>query len=146
MTQKPSRKTPDRTQTFNVKTMAAVKQASMPTTLTVTALFVNSAISSIIELGGYPIVADHRSPRRRSLRPRPQGPSKGCSAEQYARLVLEDDLKSTVNPRRHISDVIRDNMRGVPPEILAAMPSDGASEHDHYIYGSPKRRGTRTAA
>jgi hypothetical protein len=35
--------------------------------------------------------------------------------------------------------VIRDNMRKVPPEILAAMPNDGASEHDHYIYGLPKR-------
>ena len=51
------------------------------------------------------------------------------SAEQYARLVLEHDLKSDPKPRRHISEVIRDNMRNVPPEILATMPSDGASAH-----------------
>lgn len=25
------------------------------------------------------------------------------------------------------------------PEELATLPSDGASEHDHYLYGTPKR-------
>jgi len=65
--------------------------------------------------------------------------AQGVTAEAYALLVLEQDLKSAPTPRRHISEVIRDNMGDVPPEILAAMPKDGASEHDHYIYGSPKR-------
>ena len=32
-------------------------------------------------------------------------------------------------------------MRDVPPEIAATMPGDGASQHDHYIYGWPKREG-----
>jgi plasmid stability protein len=67
----------------------------------------------------------------------------GVSAEQYARQVLEQLLKhdpEAAKPqRRHISQVIRDNMRKVPREILAAIPKDGASEHDHYIYGLPKR-------
>lgn len=26
-----------------------------------------------------------------------------------------------------------------PPEELAKPPTDGASQHDHYIYGTPKR-------
>jgi hypothetical protein len=30
-------------------------------------------------------------------------------------------------------------MKDVPPEISATMPKDGASQHDHYIYGWPKR-------
>ena len=42
--------------------------------------------------------------------------------------------------RRHISEVIRDNMRDVPAEVMANMPTDGAAQHDHYIYGSPKRK------
>ncbi|MGO9258369.1 MAG: FitA-like ribbon-helix-helix domain-containing protein [Bryobacteraceae bacterium] len=63
----------------------------------------------------------------------------GISAEEYARRVLEHDLEVAAPRRRHISEAIRDNMRKVPPEILAAMPRDGASEHDHYIYGLPKR-------
>ena len=63
--------------------------------------------------------------------------AQGVSAEQYARWVLEQDLTSS--QRRHISEVIRDNMRDVPPEILEQLPTDGASQHDHYIYGLPKR-------
>jgi len=41
-------------------------------------------------------------------------------------------------PRRHISEVIRERMRKVPSEIMGSMPEDGASQHDHYIYGVPK--------
>jgi antitoxin component of MazEF toxin-antitoxin module len=26
-----------------------------------------------------------------------------------------------------------------PPEELAKPPADGASQHDHYLYGTPKR-------
>ena len=27
----------------------------------------------------------------------------------------------------------------IPQEVLDTMPTDGAEQHDHYIYGSPKR-------
>ncbi len=27
----------------------------------------------------------------------------------------------------------------LPPEVLESLPVDGASQHDHYIYGTPKR-------
>ena len=30
-------------------------------------------------------------------------------------------------------------MRKVPTEITAAMPEDDASQHDHCIYGLPRR-------
>jgi hypothetical protein len=46
---------------------------------------------------------------------------------------------TTARPRRHISEIIRENMSRVPAEIMATMPTDGASQHDHYIYGWPKR-------
>lgn len=42
-------------------------------------------------------------------------------------------------PMRHIADVIRERMSKAPPEIMATMPTDGASQHDHYIYDSPKK-------
>ncbi len=29
--------------------------------------------------------------------------------------------------------------RKLPPETLDRLPADGASQHDHYIYGTPKR-------
>jgi plasmid stability protein len=64
--------------------------------------------------------------------------AEGVSAEQYAQRLLEKDLEPG-KPRRHISEVIRDNMRDITPEVLATLPLDGASQHDHYIYGLPKR-------
>jgi hypothetical protein len=42
-------------------------------------------------------------------------------------------------PRRHISDVIREIMSDVPREVFETLPRDGASEHDHYLYGTPKK-------
>jgi plasmid stability protein len=65
--------------------------------------------------------------------------AQGVSAEEYARRILDRDLKSADQPRRHISDVIREIMSDVPAEVFERLPRDGASEHDHYIYGSPKR-------
>jgi hypothetical protein len=55
--------------------------------------------------------------------------AQGVSAEQYARRVLEQDIQ-IVSSRRHISEAIRDNMRDVPPEDLAALPSYGAGQQD----------------
>jgi hypothetical protein len=40
---------------------------------------------------------------------------------------------------RPISEVIAEIMADVPPDVLARLPKDGASQHDHYIYGWPKR-------
>jgi hypothetical protein len=41
--------------------------------------------------------------------------------------------------QRPIWEVILDNMQDVPNEEFAKLPKDGASEHDHYLYGAPKR-------
>jgi hypothetical protein len=42
-------------------------------------------------------------------------------------------------PLETAAQIILDSMRDIPPEIMATMPTDGASQHDHYIYGWPKR-------
>lgn len=70
--------------------------------------------------------------------------AQGMSAEQYAAQVLNRDLEAIASapagpPRRHISEKIRERMRDVPAEVWATFPTDGASEHDHYIYGTPKK-------
>jgi hypothetical protein len=31
-------------------------------------------------------------------------------------------------------------MKDVPPEDLALLPTDGASQIHHYLYGHPKKR------
>ena len=42
-------------------------------------------------------------------------------------------------PLQTAADIVLSHMRKVPAEIMATMPTDGASQHDHYIYGWPKR-------
>ena len=46
---------------------------------------------------------------------------------------------NATRPLQTAADIVLSHMRKVPPEIMATMPTDGASQHDHYIYGWPKR-------
>jgi hypothetical protein len=64
--------------------------------------------------------------------------AQGVSAEQYARLVLEQDLKVGL-ARRPISQSIREIWSDMPVDVRAKLPRDGASQIDHYVYGLPKR-------
>ena len=64
--------------------------------------------------------------------------SRGLSAEQYARELLEHDLDAG-SGTQPIWEVISENMKRVPAEDLAQLPKDGASQIDHYVYGVPKR-------
>lgn len=43
------------------------------------------------------------------------------------------------HPLQTAADIVISHMRNVPPEVMATMPKDGASQHDHYIYGWPNR-------
>jgi hypothetical protein len=72
--------------------------------------------------------------------------AKGVSTDTLVREALDkiladapgqpDEAKRESRP---IWDLILDNMKDVPPEEFARLPKDGASEHDHYLYGHPKR-------
>ena len=64
--------------------------------------------------------------------------AEGLSLEEWLQKLAEQDPPAS-RPHRHIADVIRENMQDVPPEIMARMPKDGASQHDHYVYGWPKK-------
>jgi hypothetical protein len=62
----------------------------------------------------------------------------GLTLEAWLQELAEQG-PSASEPRQHIAEVIVENMRGVPPEIMSTMPTDGATQHDHYIYGWPKK-------
>ena len=47
--------------------------------------------------------------------------------------------QSAKHPLQTVAEIVLARMRNVPPEIMATMPNDGASQHDHYIYGWPKK-------
>ncbi len=64
--------------------------------------------------------------------------AEGLSLTEWLQQLAEQ-AKPASQPLRHIADIILENMKAVPAEIMATMPEDGASQHDHYIYGWPKR-------
>jgi hypothetical protein len=64
--------------------------------------------------------------------------SDGLSLEAWLQKLAEQERPAS-RPNRHIADVILENMQDVPSEVMASMPKDGASQHDHYIYGWPKK-------
>ena len=41
---------------------------------------------------------------------------------------------------RPIWEVIREHSAQVPAEEWDKVPADGAEQHDHYLYGSPKKQ------
>jgi hypothetical protein len=69
---------------------------------------------------------------------RAKAAAEGLSLEAWLQKLAEQEHPAD-RPHRHIADVILENMRDVPPEIMSSMPQDGASQHDHYIYGWPKK-------
>jgi hypothetical protein len=47
--------------------------------------------------------------------------------------------KSRRKAKKPIWEVIEDRMSRIDPEAWTVIPPDGAEQHDHYIYGTPKR-------
>jgi hypothetical protein len=66
--------------------------------------------------------------------------AEGLSLDEWIQTLAPPEPEPTVErPLQTAADIILTSMRKVPPEIMATMPEDGASQHDHYIYGWPKR-------
>lgn len=61
----------------------------------------------------------------------------GVSAEEYAQRVLDRDLAET--GQQPVSEMFREIWAGMPDEVRAKLPRDGATQIDHYVYGVPKR-------
>jgi len=56
-----------------------------------------------------------------------------------ARVDLENGHIRVEPERKPFWQRILDLTDDIPPEELDKLPTDGASQHDHYIYGTPKR-------
>ena len=57
--------------------------------------------------------------------------------------TVEATQRKTAGPsQRPIWEKIRRRAENIPAEEAAKLPTDGAAEHDHYLYGSPKRNGS----
>ncbi|HUE04014.1 MAG TPA: hypothetical protein VMR62_30970 [Bryobacteraceae bacterium] len=64
--------------------------------------------------------------------------AEGLSLEDWLSKLASTETPAT-GPLQTAADIVLSSMRNVPPEIMETMPKDGASQHDHYIYGWPKR-------
>lgn len=65
--------------------------------------------------------------------------AEGLSSVEAWLEKLAEPEPAVSRPRRAIWEVIGERMKNVPPEDLAAMPKDGASQIDYYVYGILKR-------
>ncbi len=58
--------------------------------------------------------------------------------------LVDEMLKEDQAPRpreiRPIWEIIEEISSQAPPGTWDDVPTDGAEQHDHYLYGSPKRR------
>jgi hypothetical protein len=67
-----------------------------------------------------------------------QATAAGLTLEAWLQKLAEQEPPAE-RPLQTAADIVLSHMRNVPPEIMATMPKDGASQHDHYIYGWPKK-------
>ena len=57
--------------------------------------------------------------------------------EQVLRYV--EDVLSKRHRRQTLGEKIKEIVADVPDEVWEKIPNDGSEQHDHYIYGTPKR-------
>ena len=63
--------------------------------------------------------------------------AEGLSLEDWFK-SLAADLPAAPGTLQTAADIVLEEMRKVPPEVMAALSKDGASEHNHYPFGWPK--------
>lgn len=86
------------------------------------------------------------SPERESAL-KAQAEARGLSIAEWLLQLAEEAAPAAEPPtpagqapvQRPIWEVILERMKALPPEVFERLPTDGASEHDHYLYGAPKR-------
>ncbi len=63
--------------------------------------------------------------------------AQGISVEDYACQVLADELEGATDSAPFWKAFTR-RMDSLPDDVFEHFPTDGASEHDQYLYGSTK--------
>jgi hypothetical protein len=52
---------------------------------------------------------------------------------------MNQSLESSERSERPIWEIFEEVADNLPDEIVADLPIDGSTQHDHYLYGSPKQ-------
>lgn len=68
--------------------------------------------------------------------------SAAIQSESEIQPISTDDNVESANTDRNsrpIWELFNEFTESLPPEAFEGLPVDGAAQHDHYLYGSPKR-------
>jgi hypothetical protein len=65
--------------------------------------------------------------------------AEGLSLEEWFKTLATEAHEAAPGSLQAAANIVLEEMRNVPADMMAALPKDGASEHDHYLYGWPKR-------
>jgi hypothetical protein len=57
----------------------------------------------------------------------------------FAKSRRQDGFNNIAKPRKPIWEIAAELTNDIPPEILATLSTDSAENHDHYLYGAPKK-------
>jgi hypothetical protein len=70
-----------------------------------------------------------------------QAEAEGLTVERWLQTIADEHIQPASPPplAKPVWEAITDRMKTLPPEAFEKLPTDGASEHDHYLYGHPKR-------
>ena len=62
-------------------------------------------------------------------------------AEEQKKVLefVEGIERQKSQPAKTLWDAIQEIVKDVPDEVWDKLPTDGSEQHDHYLYGSPKR-------
>lgn len=79
---------------------------------------------------------------------RPVRPLEGIDEQARVKVTVEKVTVEAEPPLVPVSQadaapiwqLAEDLTRDLPEEVRARLPKDGAEEHDHYLYGTPRRR------
>jgi Arc/MetJ-type ribon-helix-helix transcriptional regulator len=90
-----------------------------------------SSIREAVHSGQFPSVDDAMAEAARlllsQLKQRPVTPA------------IPADEEPPVAPHRPIWEELQELTAGIPDEVWDKLPTDLSEQHDHYIYGTPKR-------
>ena len=63
--------------------------------------------------------------------------------EKLIKNKIQPDINKSSNDNdknsRPIWELFEEIAENIPDEVLNQLPTDGAAQHDHYLYGTPKR-------
>src|SRR5438128_5470153 len=63
-------------------------------------------------------------------------------ARPGSQLIAEEDERGILlraSGEKPLWQILSEAAESLPPDVLKNLPADGAEQHDHYIYGTPKR-------